>query len=279
MKKRIIEAFGDFGNPSKPGNADEMKKFVEVTSGKECEFGYFGHSIHSKGNFILFWFQKDISEIVEWGVENVTDGFLQNHSNIDAGFVSKIEGGHRSLHESTFYLPIEFSILKGKNPILILHLSSIIKGEIDKTIKITDYVDKDIFDALSPVFAWVKLCQKIYDLNRLDMDVINDLFSDAFDDAEDYAIATISKLNPIKAYEIAITTKTIKEGGFIDIDSDVSNLLKDITNIAGHLEEYNVTVSFNTSHPNRDRFPDKNETFYKSAALIIRILPALGSKI
>lgn len=279
MKKRIVEVFGDFDNPSKrPDNTNEIKKFVEATSGKECEFGYFAHSMYGKENLILFWFQKDICETIKWGCENVDDDFLETHS-ISYGFVSKIQSGHQSLRESTFHLPIEFSILKGKNPILILHLSSIIEGEIDKTISMTPTTDvaKAIFDSLEPIFAWVKLCKKIQDLNRLDMDVINDLFSESFDDAEDYAIASINKSYPIKAYEIAITTKTIKDGEFIDIDSGVSNLLRDILNIVSHLEEYNVTVSFNTSHPTRARFPDKNETFYKSIALIVRILPKIGS--
>lgn len=271
----INRYFDKFG---KPINTD-LAELIEKTDGEENEFGRIGHARNTASgtSYILFHFTKEFKDIVKWGTENIGDSWMSDNTSLDAGFISKIQKriNKSNPSEDQLFLPIEFSILKGKNPILILHLSSIITGEVDKTISMSPTTDvvKSIFTALEPVFAWAKLCKKVVEFNKLDEDIINDLFSEAFDDAEDYEIALITRLKPFKCYEIAITTKTIKDGGFIDMDNEVLSLMKDIPNIVGHLEEYNVSVSFNTTKPNKDVFPGKNDTFYKSQAIIIRILP------
>ena len=276
MRKRIIESSDSFDSfdPSKFKSEEDMVDYFTsmVDKVEKCEFGYLGYSIYTE-NDLIFFFDKEYHEILEWGCENVTDELLSRRTNIDTGFVSKIVSGENS-HKHDPVLPIEFNMIKGKTPLVILHTSNVFKGMGDKTIILRQGMDlgKSIYQILYPVFAWLKLCKNLYEFNRLDVDTIKDLFSEAFDDAEDYAICTNNTI-PVKSYEIAISTKTKKDGGFIDIDDDVMHLLSDISNIKSHLSEYNVSISFNTQKPNRDRFPEKNATFYQSQAIVIKILP------
>lgn len=249
---------------------DEIKAIEGSISGKSNEFGDLGFVSKHGEYFIVFRF-KD-TDIIDWGVKNITDKFLSDFANVPNGFVSKIK---ETVNVKSFVLPIELSLLKGKNVISIIHGSSVIKGSGDKTVVMSpkNDISKPVFELLGPVFAWVKLCKKLYDFNRLDIDIINDLFSEAFDDAEDYAINIINVGGLNRGYEIAISTRTRREGGYIDIDDEILNLLKDIPNIIAHLEEYDINIAFNTTRPSRDRFKGKNETFYQAQAIVIRILP------
>lgn len=277
--KRVNESDNfPLGNNHTDSNIKILTDTIDKSN--KSEFGSIEYIISKYNKYITFNFNKDITEDIEWGIENITDDFLNTRSNISGGFVGKIVGlNTNNLHfkdklTGDYYLPIEFSVLNGKSPIVILHTSSVIDEDSDITIVLKDGVDisKIIFEELDPVFAWIKLCKKLHEFNRLDEDTLKDVFSDAFDDAEDYSIVSTGTI-PTKYYEIAISTKTKRDGGYVDIDDDVMKLLMDIANVREHLSEYSVDVSFNTTRPNADRFPDKNDTFYKSQAIIIRIVP------
>lgn len=271
MRKRIVES--SFEYMSKSNNNDDAIEHLMnlIDKDNKCEFGTIGYAIHSS-NSITLSFSPEYTDIIEWGEANITSDFIANRTNIDPLKRKMI----LNKKDGCYILPIEFSMLKGgKNPILILHMSEVFRGHGDETIVLREGVkiSEAICSELQPAFAWLKLCKKLHDFDKLDEDTLKDLFSDAFDDAEDYAIAVVSA-PPLKSYEIAISTKTKREGGYIDIDEDVMRLLTDIANIKSHLSEYDVKVAFNTTRPSKDKFPDKNATFYQSQAIIIRILPS-----
>ena len=271
MRKRIIESIDKFNNEE-----DMVEYLMElIDKDNKCEFGTIGYHIYDT-NSITFSFDPEYHDVIEWGEKNITNDFVVNRTNISPLKSKIVVSKDRRSGERHYILPIEFSMLKGgKRPILILHMSEVFRGHGDETIVLREGVkiSEAICENLESVFAWLKLCKKLHDFDKLDEETLRDLFSDAFDDAEDYAIAVVSA-PPIKSYEIAISTKTKREGGYIDIDDDVMRLLNDIANIKSHLSEYDVKVAFNTTRPNKDKFPDKNSTFYQSQAIIIRIIPS-----
>ena len=148
----------------------------------------------------------------------------------------------------------------------------------DRVVK-SEKVIESVLDILKPAFSWISATGKLYKFSSLDEETIMEYFSDMFDDSEDYSVH-VKETMGINLYEIAVSTKTIHkgdEGGFIFIDEDVMGLFRDLPNVIRHIQsEYPVNISINTSRPNRDRHPDKSETFYKSQAFILRVVPTIS---
>jgi hypothetical protein len=264
MRKRIIESIDDFKKeePLKTEFGSVMP--WSLPAGED------------KPRPILFRFDDKLKDVIEWGINNISAADIENISEIKTGeFISQIRRGKIG----GLYLPIDFSVMKGKSTVVILHTSDITGEERDKTVVLSlskDSVDvtkasEILVKTLEPVFDWVRICEKVYEYNKMDQDLINDLFADAFDDADDYSVS-VNNDNLFKVYLIAIS---IGQGrsSYVGLTKNVISILKDMIDATSHLEEYDVSVSFDTRRPTFDTFPEKNSTFYSSNAIIVRIGP------
>ncbi len=292
-KRRIIESFDRFDNEGYSDD-DALEYFTDLIDEDEgCEFGKLDYSLYTT-NHLVFFFNDKYTPIIRWGIDNINREFLEEKVSTDIknfNFISKIIN-----EEHNPCLDIEFTVVGGKSPILYLSTSDVFGGHdisIPLTMSTNGEIDvlKKIYYELSDLFNWAKLCIKMEHYSNLKIENIKDIFSNIFDNANDYAIAAENILGAnMPIYTIAISTgKNLGKNhmtsfmNFIEVDKDVANILSEMEDIKSHLEDYGVKVLIHIGAPNwagnisgTYRFKDKDTNFYESQAIIIRILPKLN---
>ena len=234
------------------------------------EYGSTGCTINARLNksSLIFFFDKKYTEAIRWSIKNLPERILPNSKTISEFFTDQYVS-----RDGEYYIMMSFEIIEGTN---LIELNTPIDGE--KIVKI-DNLTNSIPNYLSEVYKWIDLSIELYKFSTLDVETLSEIFSDMFDDAEDYSIYT-KEAKGLHLYELVISTSTInEEGGFITIDKEVQLMFRDLPNVISHLQsEYPVRVSINTSKPSKERHPDKSDTFYKSQAFILRIVPTVKNR-
>lgn len=230
------------------------------------EYGTTGYSINRRIDqaSIIFFFDKSLTEQITWAIQKAPNS-IDKYSDIIKKSLYKSRGGE-------YWISLKFDVIDDTN---LLEITSPFPMMVKDRVVKSEKVIESVLDILKPAFSWISATGKLYKFSSLDEETIMEYFSDMFDDSEDYSVH-VKETMGINLYEIAVSTKTIHkgdEGGFIFIDEDVMGLFRDLPNVIRHIQsEYPVNISINTSRPNRERHPDKSETFYKSQAFILRVV-------
>lgn len=274
---RVIESMEQF---SKGSTSSPLDIFTNIICDKDCEFGYFTKNITKDryGEYLLpFTLNKEYSRIATWSKSRITDRYLANNTNIPYGFVELIK-----INNNIVTLSVNFNIMLGRNPIVILNTSDVFKNAKDETIVIKGDILPRILKLYDPLFRWLKMSKTIFKFFEI-VEMLPDIFSDTFDECGDYLISPI-RLGSNRSGEIfgdvhvALSTgkpHNVNKRGYVDMDVS-SKILRELLNVVVHLEDSDVTISYNTTIPDKSVFEpnetsEKNATFYSSQAIIVYI--------